>query len=156
MLDILTAAETTSPSIFIDVEGVRLGQRTGSVCLMQIEHTLTKHRFLVDVYLLRKAAFTTPGANGVTLKDVLESKDVPKGIWDGRNDSAGLFREFGIKMAGLRDLQLLSLHGSESMYRPKLADAILKFCKMSRKQRILWLNTKHAGQKLFAPERGGS
>ena len=157
MLDVLTATKTTSPSpsIFVDFEGVRLGQRTGSVCLMQIENTTTNHRFLVDVHLHQNVAFTTPGTNGTTLEDVLESKEILKGIWDGRNDSAGIFRGFGITMAGLKDLQLLSLHVFESAYRPKVAGALLKFCKLPRKEAKILLKTKNAGKKLFAPERGG-
>jgi exonuclease 3'-5' domain-containing protein 1 len=62
---------------------------------------------LIDVFILRKLAFTTASNNGKTLKSILEDPDVPKCAWDVRNDADALWALYHIGLAGVTDIQLL-------------------------------------------------
>lgn len=157
MLDIVTKSTTKLPSIFIDLEGVNLGARNGQTCVMQMFHTRTRHLFLVDLHLLQSKAFTTPSMAGTTLKDMLGNAEIGKGMFDLRNDQAGLFRNFGIILEGVYDIQLLALLANGSpTHRSGLEKVIFQHCKMTTEESELVRNTKRIGKMLFAPEHGGS
>jgi len=53
-----------------------------------------KHVYIIDVHVLKKKAFETPSATGLTLKAVLESDSVPKVFFDVRRDSDALFAHY--------------------------------------------------------------
>ena len=65
--------------------------------------------YLIDVHTLGASAFTTVGIKNpnVTLKSILEDAQVPKVFFDVRNDSDALYFLFGIKLAGIHDLQVM-------------------------------------------------
>ncbi|KAG9233149.1 ribonuclease H-like domain-containing protein [Amylocarpus encephaloides] len=121
LMDTLQNLPISLPSLYIDLEGVNLS-RKGTVSVLQ---------------LLNKE-FTTPGSTGITLKDVLESSTTPKAFFDVRRDSDALFAHYGIKLAGVQDIQLMEL-----ATRPA-----------GRKRNVNGLG--RCGLDLFAPERGGS
>lgn len=75
-----------------------------------------------------------------------------------RNDSDALYSHFGIKLAGVQDLQLMEL-ATRSFPRRRvngLARCIENDAPMTAAERQRWKATKQKGVDLFAPERGGS
>ncbi len=71
--------------LYIDLEGPELS-RKGSVSLTQILPLPKNHVYLTNVYELNKAASTTAGKDGKTLRNILESATIPKVFFDVRND----------------------------------------------------------------------
>jgi len=114
--------------------------------------------YLVDVYTLRHQAFSTRGATGHTLKEILESGTIPKVFFDVRNDSDALYSHFQISLAGIQDLQLMELatRRFKKGYVNGLSRCIENDARLSSGDRISWNTTKDKGVRLFAPERGGS
>jgi exonuclease 3'-5' domain-containing protein 1 len=147
------------PSLFIDAEGNNLG-RTGSLALLQILVAPLKCIFVVDIHVLKSAAFTTCASDStLTLKGILESDEIPKVIFDVRNDSDNLFAEYGICLGGVRDLQLM-----EYFSRPRepgftllgLAKCIEKHLHATPDVIEKWKSQKEKGKILFSPRFGGS
>lgn len=147
------------PSLYIDAEGHNLG-RTGSLALLQILVTPLKCIFVVDIHVLKSAAFSTCASDStMTLKEVLESDEIPKVIFDVRNDSDNLFTEYGICLGGVRDLQLM-----EYFSRPRdpgftvigLAKCIEKHLHATPDVIEKWKFQKERGKILFSPRFGGS
>jgi exonuclease 3'-5' domain-containing protein 1 len=108
LVDILYRQPTTPPSLFIDLEGVKLS-RHGTISILQIFVRPTKRAYLVDVHTLQHLTFSTRAATGHTLKEILESDTIPKVFFDVRNDSDALYSLFQISLAGIQDLQLMEL-----------------------------------------------
>ncbi|KAL3587586.1 hypothetical protein FPOAC2_13483 [Fusarium poae] len=108
LVDSLDGPPTVHPSIFIDLEGVNLS-RHGTISIMQVYYLPRKCTYLIDVYTLGDKCFSTPGRNGRTLKEILESDSVTKVFFDVRNDSDALYGNYQIKLAGIHDLQLMEL-----------------------------------------------
>jgi len=59
------------PSLYFDLEG-RLFPEKATISLITILVHPKDHVFLIDVYSLKSAAFTTAGNGGTTLKDILD------------------------------------------------------------------------------------
>jgi hypothetical protein len=72
LIDTLTDLPTSTPSLYVDVEGVHLS-RHGSISILQLLVSPDKRTYLIDVYTLGDKAFSTAGATGQTLKGILES-----------------------------------------------------------------------------------
>ena len=97
----------------VDLEGYHLGKE-GTIFLVQVFLHATNAVHMVHVAVLGATAFSTPVAatNGMfkgmplTLKAVLESSTVTKLFWDCRSDSQALFHLYGVKLAGVIDVQL--------------------------------------------------
>ncbi|PGH06939.1 hypothetical protein AJ79_06413 [Helicocarpus griseus UAMH5409] len=105
------------PPLYIDIEGERLS-RHGRVSLMTVlvypgdsEFLMRPH--IIDIHSLGPAAFSAAGKEGKTFKDILESPQILKVFFDVRNDSDALYAHYGIKLQGVRDIQLM-----ESARRP--------------------------------------
>lgn len=104
---------TSAPSLYFDVEGINLS-RHGSISIIELHHKPSSrpdesHRYLIDVHILGFLAFSTPSAEGVSLKMILESPKTPKVFFDVRTDSDAMYALFGIKLAGIIDLQLMEV-----------------------------------------------
>lgn len=148
---------TRTPFIFVDLEGINLS-REGSISLMQLLVPPAPVVHLVDIFTLKGQAFDTVGTAGNTLKDLLESEQYVKIFFDVRNDSDALFSHFKVSLAGVVDLQLV-----EYATRPRagrfikgLAKCIAEDYHWNPAERRKWTLAKEAGQKLFAPEKGGA
>lgn len=102
-------------------------------------------------------AFTTASGKGLTLKSVLESRDISKAVFDIRCDSTALFKVFQIKVAGIQDVQLMELAGRSysKKFRNGLAKCVEKDTALVRTEKRLWQEAKNRGHKLFDPESGG-
>ena len=157
MLDGLDGLSTKPPSLYFDVEGENLS-RHGSVSIVQL-HVLPSNRtFLVDVHTLQDTAFSTPGENGRTLKEILECEGISKVFFDVRNDSDALYSHFNIRLAGVQDLQLMELatRTFSTRFINGLSKCIVRDAPLSSPELTAWKAVKDAGVSLFAPERGGS
>jgi len=157
VLDVLSSQPTSPPSLYIDLEGVNLS-RDGTISILQIfVHPLSR-TYLLDVHTMGMELFSTPGALGFSLKEILESPGIPKVFFDVRNDSDALFSLFGISLAGTQDLQLMEL--ATRMGRKRFVNGLAKCIEYDARMTVaesrLWKATKEEGVKLFAPEKGGS
>ncbi len=96
-------ALASAQTIAVDCEGVDL-DRNGKLCLLALSPSVEKV-YLFDVSVLGKDAFTSEAA-GVTVKGLLESSTVRKLLYDVRADSDALYHQFGVRLAGVLDLQV--------------------------------------------------
>jgi exonuclease 3'-5' domain-containing protein 1 len=143
--------------LYVDLEGNNLSRHgTLSLITILVEPRHTVH--LVDVTTLGKEAFSVTGTSGQTLQQILESSKIIKVFYDIRNDSDALFSLFGVRVAGIEDLQLMELGGRSGSKRliKGLAKAIEQDARLSAADSKAWKEVKDAGRKLFAPELGGS
>jgi exonuclease 3'-5' domain-containing protein 1 len=93
---------------------------------MQIYDSESRYLYFVDIYTLGQAAFSTPASDDVkTLARILESADTIKIFFDVRADSRALFKEFAIKLQGVKDVQHVELarrdNPRQRTFRPGLA-----------------------------------
>lgn len=157
LVDSLSNLPNHPPSIYVDIEGVNLS-RHGSISILQIHILPANETYLVDVHTLGEGAFSTVATNGDTLKSIFESEAILKAFFDIRNDSDALYGLFGVKVAGICDVQLMEL-ATRSFSRRcvnGLAKCIERDLPMTLKERSDWKMSKEKGLRLFAPERGGS
>lgn len=148
------------PSLYVDAEGDNLG-RKGTLALIQILALPLRCTFVIDIHLLKHAAFTTCASDSTTttLKTILESNAIPKVIFDARNDSDNLFTEYGICLGGVRDLQLM-----EYFSRPRdpgftvlgLSKCIEQHLHAGPDVVEKWKLQKEHGKRLYSPKLGGS
>lgn len=157
MLDILTALERDSGSIYLDLEGVNLS-RHGSISLIQIYLPSHERVFLVDVHTMGKRAFEISSSHEKTLKSVLESQTIKKYLFDVRNDADALYALFSVELAGVVDIQLLELASRKGH---KHVVAGLAAC-MEQEQALPlptlleWQITKKSVRQMLDPKSGGS
>ncbi|KAF2117958.1 ribonuclease H-like domain-containing protein [Lophiotrema nucula] len=157
MLQIITDLPTSPPSLYLDLEGVNLG-RNGTLSLITLyAHTLTLSAiYLIDVYTLKQPTFETSGPDGITLQSVLESPNIPKAIFDVRNDSDALYKHFNIKLQGVQDLQLMEL---ATRVRPRdrissLTNCIKYDLVVSHTDKKEWEKVKDVGKTWFQNDQG--
>jgi exonuclease 3'-5' domain-containing protein 1 len=145
------------PGLYVDLEGNDLS-RNGTLSLITIlvEPRHTVH--LIDVKTLETAAFTTSDVNGKTIQQILESDSLVKVFFDIRNDSDALFSLFGIRVAGIEDVQLMEVASRTSSKRllNGLAKCIERDAPISFADKREWRTVKDEGHRLFDPARGGS
>ena len=157
LIDRLAKLPTEPPSLYIDLEGVRLS-RHGTISILQIFVSLTNCTYLIDVHTLREKAFLTLGTNGQTLKTILESNSIPKVPFDVRRDSDALYAHFGISLACIQDIQLMELATRTFSKRcvNGLSRCIESDAAMTPSEKQIWKLTKEKGLRLFSPDKGGS
>lgn len=148
---------TTPPSLFVDLEGVNLS-RHGTISILQIYASPLDRTYLVDVHVLKEKAFSHPATNGMTLRDILESSSIQKVFFDVRRDSDALFAHFGVRLAGVQDLQLMEV--ATRPYRRRFLKSLAKCIEcdssMTYREKLAFKHTKAKGKELFDPDRGGS
>ncbi|KAL2062043.1 hypothetical protein VTL71DRAFT_6309 [Oculimacula yallundae] len=157
LVEALSGLPTSPPSLYLDLEGINIS-RHGSVSIIQIHVFPQGQTYLTDVHTLGMDAFSTPGANGQTLKGILESDPIPKVFFDVRNDSDALFSHYEIKVAGIYDIQLMELATRDfsKKFVNGLAKCIERAIPLTGSEMRAWKDTKEKGLDLFLPERGGS
>ena len=157
LIDSLEHLPTQPPSLYLDIEGVKLS-RHGSISIIQLFIWPKDHVFLLDVFILKAAVFCISNQSGTTLRSILESALVPKVFFDVRNDSDALFSHFQISLAGIHDVQLLEVatRSSSKDILTGLARCIEKDAQLMPEALAVWKATKHNGLLYFSPEHGGS
>ena len=95
---------------FIDLEGYPHGWH-GNLGLVQTTFaSLPGVSYLLDPIALSDELFTTTGRDDFfTLKDYLEDPEIPKGLWDCREDNRAFVGQRKIQMKGVVDMQLMEL-----------------------------------------------
>jgi len=148
---------TKPPSLYIDLEGVKLS-RQGTISILQIHVAPRNKSYLIDIHTLGSNAFDTSGKLGYTLRSVLQSESIPKVFFDVRNDSDALFSHFQISLAGIVDLQVMeyATRTFKGRFVHGLSKCIDRDLALSFKQRSECQQVKERGVKLFLPERGGT
>ena len=156
LVDRIAAAEP-KPLIFVDLEGIDLS-RHGSIAIMQVLVPPSPDVHLVDVSTLEADAFNATGRDGSSLSSLLEDETVAKVFFDVRNDSDALNSLFGIKLQGVIDLQLLEFatRRVRGRFLKGLAKCISEDARLGWREHSEWEQVKQTGQRLFAPEKGGS
>ena len=157
VLDAIVNLPHNPPSLYIDLEGVKLS-RHGAIALLQIFVLPLNHSYLIDVHELRSLAFKTSNTNDITLKGILEDDEIPKVIFDVRHDSDALFGQYAINLKGIQDLQVMEFArpGRTGRFVNGLARCIERDIQLSYVERKQFIQVKEAGKRLFAPESGGS
>lgn len=153
----LQGLPSNPPSLFVDLEGIKLG-RSGSVSLLSIHGAPTAKTYIIDIFKLGEEAFTATSATGTSLKNILESENTPKVFFDIRNDSDALFSHYGIRVGGIRDLQVMEFatrRGPPARFITGLANCIKYDCPMTESQKQSWLQMKDRAGRLYDPNKGG-
>lgn len=151
---------STATALYIDLEGHSLS-RIGSLDIISISSHPDGRLYLIDIYALQHAAFSTPSASSpaTTLKSILEDTSLPKYLWDVRNDADALFSLYAIDLAGVTDLQLLELaarpphpkKGNLKLYVRALASCIQSDLTLTRDQIASWAAAKDSVKALMKP-----
>lgn len=147
---------TTAPSLYCDLEGVNLS-REGSLSILTLYVPQIKKVFLIDVFSLKQAAFSTE-SGGRSLKAILEDKNVSKAFFDIRNDSDALYSHYGISVAGIHDIQLMELAsrpGGKRTFISGLSKCIERDLTTAYSLQMEWLQAKETGERLWSPKKGG-
>ena len=133
-------------TIYLDLEGKKLG-RHGTLTLATMLIHPRDVLCVVDVLTLGESAFNIEAENGKSLKSILEDPEIPKCVWDVRNDADALWAHFQVKLAGVVDVQLL-----ENASRPARVDkarlsgldnAVRYDLKLGFMGRERWIRTKN-------------
>ncbi len=98
----------------------------------------------------------------VSLKGLLESEDITKLMWDARSDNNALLHLFGVRLAGVVDLQLIDIawrlaRGERPASVSGLGWVLEKTDRagLSPPECVEMATVKRAAQALFLPENGG-
>ena len=108
--DVTSAVATLreSDKLAVDCEGMELS-RDGKLTLLTIS---TKEKaYVFDIMKLGKEAFE------LGLKSLLENKEQTKLMFDCRRDSDAMYHQFGVKLSGVLDLQIM-----EILYRETIGE----------------------------------
>ncbi|KAE9991057.1 hypothetical protein EG327_000596 [Venturia inaequalis] len=144
---------SASNTLYLDLEGKSLG-RHGTICIISILVYPEQVVRLVDVTTLGKAAFSTTGTNGKTIKSILEDSSIVKCLWDCRNDADALFALYQVSIAGVTDIQLLenATRKGAKTYLCGLAKAIELDLQLNWSDRRRWQDTKKAVNGLMSQD----
>ncbi|KAK5683856.1 hypothetical protein LTS10_003719 [Elasticomyces elasticus] len=150
----------STPTMYIDLEGVQLS-RDGTLSILTLlvdEGTAEKQVYLIDIHSLGAKAFDTAGTKQKTMKDILQDDAIPKVFFDIRNDSDALFAHFGVKMAGVEDVQLMENATRTTTKQRRLVSGLAKCIEQNvhGASTVSWKLAKEKGEKLFKAEHGGS
>lgn len=149
---------TSPPSLYLDIEGENLG-KNGTIDIIQIYALPLKHTYLIDVHVLKSAAFTTTSAalaSAPSLKAILESPRIPKCLFDVRADSNALFFLYGVSIQGVQDIQLMELARRPGLYVNGLVRCIERDAGLNASGVEAFQRKKREGSNLFLPDKGGS
>jgi exonuclease 3'-5' domain-containing protein 1 len=116
-----------------------------------------KKAYLVDIYVLGRAAFCTTNDDGNSLKGILESRNISKVCFDIRNDSDALFSHYQISVDCIKYLQLMELatRNFSRTFLAKLAKCIENDSTVSDATKSEWKRTKDNIGRLYALENDG-
>ncbi|KAF2007396.1 hypothetical protein P154DRAFT_541565 [Amniculicola lignicola CBS 123094] len=145
LLSSLRHLPTDPPSLFFDIEGVNLG-RHGSILFMSLYVAPQSTTYIIDVYILSAEAFHVVDTHN-SLKDILESVDIPKVFFNIRNDSDALYSLYGISVNRIIDIQLLEL--ATRRFLKSYIAGLAKYIKKDSNA------SADSVGRLYDPQRGG-
>lgn len=153
---------STSPAIYIDLEGVDLCREGTISILTLLVNTGVPKVYLIDVHVLGAQAFNTTGVEKKTLKDIFQDESIPKVFFDVRNDSDALFAHFGVALQGVEDAQLMESATRKTAQSRRCLSGLAKCIEnnshvvFSGSELQSWKQAKEKGNRLFKREYGGS
>ncbi|OJI83214.1 hypothetical protein ASPTUDRAFT_123314, partial [Aspergillus tubingensis CBS 134.48] len=88
----------------------------------------------------------------------LESFMIPKVFFDVRNDSAAMFHQYQVELAGVHDLKVMEvgIRAHPGKYLAGLGQCISRDVSITQADKANWSATKEIGKTLFSPQHGGS
>src|ERR1700733_1982524 len=139
-----------SCTLYLDVEGNNLC-RYGTIPLITILIHPQRVVRLIDVLVLGETAFTTASDNGKTRKSIFEDADIPKCIWDVRNDADALWALYKVGLVGVTDIQLLenASRTGDKTYIRGLDKSVQFDLKLGFMETNRWIRTKKEVQRLM-------
>ena len=148
------------PHLYLDLEGTKVS-RNGTLALLTIMIHPQADTYIIDVTTLGKAAFDTKTSTGKqNLRSVLESDNIDKVFYDVRRDSDALFAHYGIRLAGVHDLQLMQLAARpkhvQKQFLTGLGNCIKFDAGLSKADAAEVASIKEDGVRIFDPTKGGS
>eukprot|EP00040_Diaphanoeca_grandis_P027380 m.155788 g.155788 ORF g.155788 m.155788 type:complete len:734 (-) comp30955_c0_seq2:226-2427(-) len=145
--------------VSLDLEGVNFG-KDGTISTLQMCKVNSKDVFIIDIAKLKHKAFAIETRS---LRDILESEKITKLMWDCRSDASALFFEYRVKLAGVCDLQLLSVAvlctaGKKMSHLPGLGSILnaSQYTPLEGAEKSRLSQVKLLAHQLFAPDLGGS
>lgn len=156
LLDDVSGLPVKPPSLYLDLEGIKLG-RHGYLSILSIFVRPQNKVYLIDVHVLGSAAFLTTNSSAVSLKSILESPSIPKVIFDVRNDSDALFSHYQVSVDGIKDLQLMELATRRGPrdFVAGLVKCVENDSPITPTAKAGWRRTKEVARQLYDPEKGG-
>ncbi|GLA33565.1 hypothetical protein AnigIFM63309_000396 [Aspergillus niger] len=93
-----------------------------------------------NVHTLGATAFDYATTTGKTLRSIFESDGIPKVFFDVRNDSAAMFHQYQVKVAGIYDLQVMEVgtRARPGKYLAGLAKCISRDAPMTPFEKASW------------------
>ena len=91
-------------TLILDCEGLRLGERGGSLSLVTLRTTSPSsiRTYIVDVVSLPRTALEP-------VFDILRSSNVCKVLFDGRMDYSAIYHSYGVELKNVLDVQLVDV-----------------------------------------------
>ncbi|RHZ49387.1 uncharacterized protein CDV56_103751 [Aspergillus thermomutatus] len=145
-------------SLFFDVQGTNLGQ-DGSISIISLFVRPIKTVFLIDVLTLGEDTFTTTSLADNSLKLLLESGAMAKVFFDIGNISHALFNRHGIRLNGIKDLQVMELATRYPHSQEQAASwetCVEKDAHPPARVLALWKQVHSSVNRLRDPAKGGS
>ena len=149
-LEAFVSSVPSSATVYLDLEGQHLG-RHGNISLMTVLLHPQEVVKVIDVLALGGSTFTTRSKDGRSLKSILEDPDIPKVLWDVRNDADALWASYQIRLCGVIDVQLLELGSRhrDKTYLCGLEKAIEFDLRLDPVVRHRWVRSKAETKKLM-------
>lgn len=118
---------TTSDGNYLTLQNVKEFVKQKIFCCQpEDEDDIISSQQITEAFsdLIQGVSRTIPDNHKITLKDILESPRIKNLLWDVRMDSDALYAHFGIKLAGVWDLQLMRVYLNNFSRRPRLAVSV--------------------------------
>jgi exonuclease 3'-5' domain-containing protein 1 len=148
---------SSSDTIYLDLEGNRLSRHGTISIITLLIHPQNLVR-LIDILVLREEAFTTSSNTGKSLKSIFEDSNIPKCIWDVRNDADALMSLYHVGLSGITDIQLLenASRTNDKTYVRGLDKCVQYDLKLGFMEIHRWIRTKKEVKELMSTDIFGT
>lgn len=156
LVDLILRLPSRPPPIYFSFERGRISHK-GSIAVLALLVHPQDRVHLVDVGVLDSEAFTAVGTSGKTMKDILESRTIPKFRFDIKRNSKMLYTGFGVALDGVSDIQLMEspVRGPRSSRQPPLClEECIAKAPIDSFEKHAWALANERGGKRRSSERG--
>lgn len=150
----LVDLKTNIPELALDCEASRGLDRNGNITHLTISVFSLNHTWIICIRQLPDNLFEIEGPTGQTLKSVLENEHILQLWWDVRSDPDALFGLYRIRLANVRDVQLMELAARVSYPRTWIGrlEECVRIDGLNFMSPVLyqdWLQKKRDGKNYF-------
>lgn len=117
------SALSSSPTIFLDCEGVKLGRIGGQLCLITIRAPPLGAQASHQTYIFDITSLSRLRLSLQPQFAIITSPEILKVVWDGRMDNSALHHNHGVDLHNVLDLQLVDIHSRRLRGENKLDQA---------------------------------